>query len=161
MDKRGKYLYCGLKCYINEIAYLRNANTGKKTIGTFQTSSWLEVSIFRPGPQFTSLDELPLWTREYSNPQQLQSQLSPTGHKLVAGRPQNAAMGAQGGEAPLAWYLQGNKVAERYLVDYQVVWAPGESQDSPGAGNGDGFFDVLQEGDSVLVWARAKVSHKT
>ncbi|KAK7192842.1 hypothetical protein DPSP01_012947 [Paraphaeosphaeria sporulosa] len=130
--------------------------TSENTTGTFNTSSWLEVSIFRPGPQFSSLEDLPFWTREYDNPQELQEQLSSAGHKLVDERPENASVGAQGGEPPLAWYLQGNKVAERQHSDYQIVWAPDRSEGNQGAGKGDGFFGVLQEGDSVLVWARAK-----
>ncbi|KAL5431948.1 hypothetical protein PMIN07_008807 [Paraphaeosphaeria minitans] len=130
--------------------------TSENTTGTFNTSSWLEVSIFRPGPQFSSLGDLPFWTREYDNPQELQEQLSPTGHKLVDARPGIASVGAQGGEPPLAWYLQGNKVAERHHIDYQIVWAPGRSEGNQGAGQGDGFFGVLQEDDSVLVLARAK-----
>lgn len=132
--------------------------TSENTSGTYNTSSWLEVSILRPGPRFSSLEDLPFWTREYDNPQQLQDQLSSTGHKLVDERPEYASIGPQGGEPPLSWYLQGNKVAEQHDIDYQVVWTPDHSQGNQGAGNGDGFFGAMHEGDSVLVWARAKVS---
>ncbi|KAF2444238.1 hypothetical protein P171DRAFT_414107 [Karstenula rhodostoma CBS 690.94] len=129
--------------------------TSENTTGTYNTSSWLEVSILRPGPQFSTLENLPFWTREYDNPQALQDQLSSSEHRLVDERPENASVGPQECE-PLAWYLQGNKVAERQHIDYQVVWTPNHCEGNEGAGNGDGFFSVLHEGDSVLVWARAK-----
>ncbi|KAL1602738.1 hypothetical protein SLS60_006159 [Paraconiothyrium brasiliense] len=130
--------------------------TSQNTIGTFNTSSWLEVSIFRPGPLFLTLDKLPFWDREYHNPQELQDHLLPRGHKLVDERPLSASVGPQEGESPIAWYLQGNKVAQRQYIDYRVVWTPGDWEGSQGTGTGEGFFDVLKEGDSVLVWARAK-----
>jgi hypothetical protein len=131
--------------------------TSERTMGTYNTSSWLEASVFRPGPQFSSLDSLPLWMSEYDNPQELQDQLSSMGHKLVDERPADVSVGPQGGESTLAWYLQGNKVAERQSVDHRVVWAPDYSEGNQGAGNGHGFFNVLREDDSILVWARAKV----
>jgi hypothetical protein len=135
--------------------------TSERTMGTFNTSSWLEASIFRPGPHFSSLDSLPLWKKEYDNPQELQDQLSSMGHKLVDERPVDVSVGPQGGEPTIAWYLQGNKVAEPRTVDYQVLWAPDYSEGNQGAGNGDGFFSALREDDSVLVWARAKVSSQS
>ncbi|KAJ4348426.1 uncharacterized protein N0V89_009800 [Didymosphaeria variabile] len=130
--------------------------TSENTIGTFQTSSWLEVSIFRPGPLYSALDKLPFWDREYDNPQELQNHLLPMGHRLVDERPVSASVGPQGDELPIAWYLQGNKVTERQNIDYRVVWTPDGWEGNQGTGNGERFFDVLKEGDSVLVWARAK-----
>jgi hypothetical protein len=74
-------------------------------------------------------------------------------------------------EREFAWYLQGNEVAkEKSIFDgemvrrYNVVWG---SKSNPrwvgneGSGRGEGFVDSLQEGDWVVVWARAKVSGMT
>ncbi|KAJ4290840.1 hypothetical protein N0V90_010035 [Kalmusia sp. IMI 367209] len=130
--------------------------TSENTRGTFSTSSWLEVSIFRPSTLFTSLSDLDLWMKEYNEPQELQGLLQSRGHTLVDARPVEASVGPQGGEPPIAWYLQGNRVAQRQPDGYRVLWTPGYFEGNEGAGSGEGFFDALQEGDSVLVWARAK-----
>lgn len=131
--------------------------TSEDSRDTYNTSSWLEVSIFRPGPLFSTLDSLSVWDREFHTPQDLQDYLLRRGHKLVDERPVSAAVGPQGGEPPIAWYLQGNKVTERQQIDYRVVWTPDSSEGNEGAGNGENFINVLKDGDSVLVWARAKV----
>jgi hypothetical protein len=70
-------------------------------------------------------------------------------------------------EGEYAWYLQSNEVARGTSVfsgemvrRYTIVWG---SKSNPrwvgngGTGSGEGFVDSLQEGDWILVWARAKV----
>jgi hypothetical protein len=61
----------------------------------------------------------------------------------------------QGNEDNFAWYLQGNKVAAKRI--YNVVWAEEPWAGNEGSGTGEGFLEALQEGDRILVWARAKV----
>lgn len=53
-------------------------------------------------------------------------------------------------------YLQGNRVAAG-KSEYRVVWGEAGNEGNEGAGQGQGFFDELQEGDRIIVWARAKV----
>ncbi len=85
--------------------------------GTYETSSWLEVSILRsmdenntrlPGPPFVNV-----WI---SNPSDFQQGVSERGWYLVK-RPPEAEQGPQGGEGDFAWYLQGNQVALPQPVD--------------------------------------------
>jgi hypothetical protein len=71
-------------------------------------------------------------------------------------------------EGEFAWYLQGNEVARgKSIFDgemvrrYNVVWGSKTNArwvGNEGSGSGDGFVDTLQEGDWIVVWARAKVS---
>ena len=132
--------------------------TSENTRGTYNTSSWLEVSIFRPSSQMVRLEHLD-GIDSHDGHTAVQDYLARKGYgKLVAERPPQAEMGAQGGEPPLAWYLQANKVCERQNCDYEVIWAPDHNEGNEGAGSGEGFFDALKDGDSILVWARAKVS---
>lgn len=134
--------------------------TSENTQGTFNTSSWLEVSIIRPDKR-TSFQEVEHLVRntEFGNAQHLHNLLQAAGHKLVDKRPSNIAVGPQGGEPPLAWYLQGNQVAAPGYTDYHVRWASTGFEGNEGAGKGEGFIDALQEGDLILVWARAKVRY--
>lgn len=134
--------------------------TTENTEGTYNTSSWLEVSIFRPSSRSPGLGGPGLDIDSHGDFQGAENHLMRRGYgEFVHERPASAAVGPQVGEAPLAWYLQGNKVAERNNCDYRVVWAPDHSEGNEGSGTGEGFFETLQEGDSVLVWARAKVSN--
>lgn len=133
--------------------------TSENTRGTYNTSSWLEVSIFRPNSPSTSVNQLGN-IDQYDGLHAVQDHLTTGGYgKLVDERPEQAAIGAQGGEPPLAWYLQGNKVCERENCNYQVVWASDRTEGNEGSGSGEGFLDALKEGDSMFVWARAKVSN--
>jgi hypothetical protein len=71
-------------------------------------------------------------------------------------------------EGEYAWYLQGNEVAKGPSVfdgemvrRYNVVWSSALTPrwvGNEGSGRGEGFVDALQEGDRILVWARAKAS---
>jgi hypothetical protein len=71
-------------------------------------------------------------------------------------------------EGEYAWYLQGNEVAKGPSVfdgemvrRYKIVWSSASTPrwvGNEGSGRGEGFVDALQEGDWILVWARAKVS---
>jgi len=135
--------------------------TSEQTQGTFDTSSWLEVSIVRgenrmPNNHQESLSNA--YTNNYNNPVTMHHHLRTKGQKLVA-RPAEASIGPQGGEEPLAWYLQGNRVTERENTKYRVLWGRDHheaNEDNEGAGTGVKFVEGLQEGDSVVVWARAK-----
>jgi len=134
--------------------------TSEGTDGTFNTSSWLEVSILRPMPNFRRPNGLNLAPRkhELQSPATLQPMLMRSGKTLVA-RPEEARHGIQDGEGDLAWYLQGNRVAtERRCEEYRVVWGEDRHEGNEGSGDGLGFLDALREGDEIVVWARAKVS---
>jgi hypothetical protein len=76
-------------------------------------------------------------------------------------------------EGQFAWYLQGNRVARgvstfsgEMVPRYTIVWSS-ESNPNPrsegneGSGDGQGFVDSLQQGDWIVIWARAKVSRTT
>jgi hypothetical protein len=135
--------------------------TSEDTAGTFNTSSWLEVSILRPF-RASSLQEtqssLPLFSNIQS-PAELQLRLLQQGETLVT-RSEEAGRGIQDGEGNYAWYLQGNRVASRgQFTEYRVVWAIDHHEGNEGAGDGLGFLEALQEGDSIIVLARAKVSY--
>ncbi|KAF1976989.1 hypothetical protein BU23DRAFT_550937 [Bimuria novae-zelandiae CBS 107.79] len=130
--------------------------TTENTRGTYNTSSWLEVSIFRPSEK-NILDNWSGYNTDYDSPQAMQNELLRLGYgKLVDERPVDASVGGQGDEPPLAWYLQGNKVTERQDCTYRVVWSSDHYEGNEGAGRGEGFLNALKEGDSVWVWARAK-----
>jgi hypothetical protein len=146
--------------------------TSENTHGTFNTSSWLEVSILRPNADQTEYADpdaddtyqdiyppLPFpmmsW---YNDPRGIQEELNSHGQMLVK-RPEHVSQGPQGGEGDLAWYIQGNRVAAP-LQTYTVVWTRYGSEGNEGAGTGEGFVKALQKGDAILVWARAKVSCK-
>lgn len=72
-------------------------------------------------------------------------------------QPGSDQQGPQFGEPRYAWYLQGNQVASRQEPLYRVVWAADRFEGNTGAGRGEGFFDALEQGDFIVVWARAKV----
>ncbi|KAF1839554.1 hypothetical protein BDW02DRAFT_584816 [Decorospora gaudefroyi] len=128
--------------------------TSENTQGTYSTSSWLEVSILRPcnnntQNRGTPPDLMNLWMscpRDYRPGR---------GWELVK-RPQRVEQGPQGGEGDCAWFLQGNRVVTGNQ-DYRIVWSEfGRDEGDEGAGSGEGFVQALQDGDRVLVWARAK-----
>jgi hypothetical protein len=135
--------------------------TTEGTEGTFNTSSWLEVSILRPMPNF----QRPNGQRQqkyspmfFQSPVIRQSTLMQYGETLVE-RPEEAQRGCQGGEGAFAWYLQGNRVASQgRCEEYRVVWGVDHHEGNEGAGDGLGFLEALREGDEIVVWARAKVS---
>lgn len=131
--------------------------TSENTHGTFSTSSWLEVSILRNAT--VDIDSMHLmnlsrpWT---SSPLDFHNGVVDRGLLLVK-RPESAMQGPQDGEGDLAWYLQGNRVAAGNN-EYRVRWNEEGCEGNEGAGTGEGFLQELQDGDRLLVWARAKVS---
>ncbi|KAF2685620.1 hypothetical protein K458DRAFT_476976 [Lentithecium fluviatile CBS 122367] len=132
--------------------------TSEGTDGTFQTSSWLEVSIVRPTGLYPSRalggGVPPISGAQ--RPTDLQTMFARRGMTLVT-RPEEAGWGIQNGEGHLAWYLQGNRVASRgRFSEYRVVWAVNHREGNEGAGDGLGFLEALGEGDRIVVWARAK-----
>jgi hypothetical protein len=137
--------------------------TSERTDGTFNTSSWLEVSILRPMPNRSSHSNGPPKSSKFpaavwQSPATLQPMLVRSGETLVA-RPEQARRGIQDGEGDLAWYLQGNRVASQgRFEEYRVSWATDLHEGNEGSGDGLGFLEALREGDEIVVWARAKVS---
>lgn len=122
--------------------------------GTYNGPSWSEISIFRPSPGARPLtgDDLSGFGRD-STLQTVQNYLNGRGFGRLVEK-----QATEHGEDPgVAWHLQSNKVLERQQCDYQVVWSQGSSEVNEGAGNAEGFFETLQQGDEILVWARAMV----
>lgn len=131
--------------------------TSENTMGTFNTSSWLEVSILRSAngndPRLlTGPGLLNTWIK---NPSDFHEAIADRGCFLVQ-RPPSAAQGPQDGEGDLAWYLQGNRVACKDGTRF-VVWSEDGLDVDEGAGRGEGFLQELKDGDRILIWARAKV----
>ncbi|CAI6339075.1 unnamed protein product [Periconia digitata] len=127
----------------------------ENTPGSFHTSSWLEVSIIRPSDQtssFTSHTPF-LWQSRLRTAEDLELELQKNRATFVR-RPSAIAQGAQGGEAPLSWFLQANRVCEP--DDYRVLWTSNGHQGNEGSGSGEGLLEVLQERDVLVVWTRAK-----
>lgn len=146
-----------------EIHSKDQGHTSERTEGTFQTSSWTEVSILRnidadpsrlPGPRFAE--------RGFTNPSDFHTVVAGEGWSLIK-RPAAAEQGAQWGEGDYAWYLQGNRVcAPSPPQGYQVTWYEDGAEVGPegneGAGSGLELVSQLQDGDRLLVWARGRVS---
>lgn len=89
--------------------------TSENTRGTFNTSSWLEVSILRDmdsGDARGSGHN----NSNLSSPLDYHNSLSTEG---LVQRPASAQQGPQGGEGDFAWYLQGNRVVAGFC-DYRV-----------------------------------------
>ncbi|KAI8939550.1 hypothetical protein NX059_003319 [Plenodomus lindquistii] len=131
--------------------------TSENTEGTFATTSWTEVSIMRDTTgQADRSPPLNTARARIHRPEDYHEWLIErgTGWELVQ-RPESASMGAQGGEGPFAWYLQGNRVAADN-TEYHIVWTEHESQGNEGSGTGEGFLRALRAGDRILMWARAK-----
>jgi hypothetical protein len=153
-----------LKVKIKEIEFLISSRdqgaTDQGTDGTFNTSSWLEVSILRFDAP--SLQQGSSRSSVISQPLRILGQhqmiTRPQEQRLVA-RPEEAGRGIQDGEDNRAWYLQGNRVASRGRNSrYRVAWTADRHEGNEGAGDGLGFLQALRDGDRILVWARAKVS---
>lgn len=147
------------KAKIREIEFeIRSRDQGwtsEQTQGTFKTSSWLEVSILRPNDNSETNSPLngSVRARPFIHPSNICLDLQACGWTFVE-RPD----APQGSNDRFTWYLQGNRVTAS-LSTYIVVWGMtgGESQENDGAGSGENFVEELQEGDRVLVWARAMV----
>lgn len=94
----------------------------------------------------------------FRNSSQFHHHLQNVGLALVE-RPSLAEHYPQDGEDRFAWYIQGNLVAKAQPTSFKLVWSSFEDrfEGNEGTGKGEGFFDMLQEGDRILVWARAKV----
>lgn len=132
--------------------------TSEPTRGTFSTSSWLEASILcgLDGHR-TRLPPSCLLDSVFESPHTFQQHITPRGWQL-ARRPEFAEQGPQGGEGDLAWYLQGNRVATQgHAEEYDITWTRNAHEGNEGSGTGDGFLDELEDGDRLLIWARAKV----
>ncbi|KAJ4339869.1 hypothetical protein N0V95_007648 [Ascochyta clinopodiicola] len=154
---------CGEKVKIKAIEFhIRSRDQGwtsEPTVGTFNTSSWLEASILRGVDNHTVSFPPSCWLDSvFTSPESFQDHVAPSGWQLVE-RPGYAEQGPQGGEGDLAWYLQGNRVATQgRLEEYDVLWTHDGHGDSEGSGTGDGFLQNLKDGDRLLVWARAKTA---
>ncbi|KAJ8115593.1 hypothetical protein OPT61_g2803 [Boeremia exigua] len=131
--------------------------TSEPTEGTFSTSSWLETSILRGVEDRNT--ELPpsCWLSSvFRSPQDFQRHVTQHGWQLLS-RPEDAEQGPQGGEEGLAWYLQGNRVATRGRTqEYDVLWTHDDFKGNEGCGRGETYLSQLEDGDRLLVWARAK-----
>ncbi|PVH95382.1 hypothetical protein DM02DRAFT_600887 [Periconia macrospinosa] len=129
--------------------------TTENTHGTFNTSSWLEVSIIRPNDAtsgFNAHNPI-LYQAHLKSPEDLEQSLEQHGASFVR-RPVSATWGPQDGEAPVAWHLQANRVA--MPQEYRVVWTANGHEGDDGAGHGADFIRSLRAGDVVVVWARAR-----
>jgi hypothetical protein len=176
--------------------------TTENTKGTYETSSWFEISVIRdnrdnhakhlpPSPHSRRMhvqgsrevcsnictatlalfpgDEFQLQSRPSleTEPQRIHCaemiNIPPSEQNCAKHvRPQCEK------EGQYAWYLQGNEVARGVSVfsgemvrRYTIIWGNGSNprwQGNEGSGNGEGFVDSLQQGDWIVVWARAKVS---
>jgi hypothetical protein len=140
------------------LKYFRARSTNDPA-GTFNTSSWLEVSILRPTTAVGSASPITHQHMEtrFADPSKLQEALEGSGWSLVT-RPSSAQHGLQDEEGDFAWYLQGNRVA-RDNHPYEVTWSVMQSRSEcdEGAGSGEGFLENIKDGDRIIVWARAKV----
>ncbi|KAF2007963.1 hypothetical protein P154DRAFT_528609 [Amniculicola lignicola CBS 123094] len=129
--------------------------TSENTRGTYETTSWLETSILRRDPasgNHAAIHKDAL-TNNFGSPKHLQNNIHDLGWTLVV-RPGEDRY-PQNGEGNFAWYLQGNKVsAPARLV--RVVWGEQRHEGNAGTGDQQHFLENLQEGDNILVWARAK-----
>lgn len=122
--------------------------TSERTQGTYQTSSWLEVSVLRTDGSDVSRVPSPSFVNQhFRDPGQFHDSLRDRDWYLVR-KP-------QGGERDFAWYLQGNKVAAQ-KGHYSVTWAQDGAEGNEGAGSGEGLLKEVRDGDRLLVWARAQ-----
>ncbi|KAH8727202.1 hypothetical protein GQ44DRAFT_770634 [Phaeosphaeriaceae sp. PMI808] len=129
--------------------------TSENVRGTYNTSSWLEVSILRSVDNKTHLS-VPNFVRNFlGDPSDFHKGIAGLGWFLVK-RPEAVVQGPQDGEGDFAWYLQGNRVAANVDHEYCVVWTETGSEGNEGAGTGQGFVTELKDSDRVLIWARAK-----
>ncbi|KAF2851168.1 hypothetical protein T440DRAFT_449076 [Plenodomus tracheiphilus IPT5] len=148
---------CRIKSVEFDIISRDQGWTSENTQGTFETSSWTEVSIMRDTigepnrPPPLRLHGVPT-NRPESFHEGLVDQRR--GWELVK-RPESASIGPQGGEGPFAWYLQGNCVAAGNR-EYHISWTEDGYGGNAGSGTGEGFVRELKDGDRILVWARAK-----
>ncbi|CBX98218.1 hypothetical protein IAQ61_010315 [Plenodomus lingam] len=147
---------CQVKSVEFEVVSRDQGWTSQNTQGTFETTSWTEVSIMRDttGKPHRSCN----FTLEgiYDSPASLHARLADQERdwELVK-RPESASMGPQDGEGHFAWYLQGNCVAAGNR-EYHVSWTGDGFQGNEGSGTGEGFVRELKDGDRILIWARAK-----
>lgn len=99
-----------------------------------------------------------LSTFDWEHPGNLQRELQDYGNYALVGRPPEASHYPQGPEeGDVAWYLQGNRVADGNPQPYRIVWTEDRFEGNEGAGSGERFIQALKDGDELLVWARAKV----
>jgi hypothetical protein len=130
--------------------------TSENTRGTYNTSSWLEVSILRStNDDHTHPPPARGGNKVFFSPSDFHDDILGEGWALVK-RSESAQQGPQGGEGDFAWFLQGNRVAVGWN-EYRVLWAEDRAEGNEGAGSGVGFLQELKDGDRILVWARAKV----
>ncbi|ORY12038.1 hypothetical protein BCR34DRAFT_564446 [Clohesyomyces aquaticus] len=145
---------------IREIIYeIRSGDQGwtsAGTTGTFETSSWFETLIVRGARPYPHMNETLFQAN--STPANIREILRRNGWGDVVPRPASVPNGpAQDDDGGLAWYLQGNRVAQPDVEDYQVIWGTYRTEGNQGAGTGEGFLASLREGDMVAILARAKV----
>jgi hypothetical protein len=176
--------------------------TTENTAGTYQTSSWFEVSILRPAQQKefsiitptieSQVKRLCRSSKNYrsicaaahamfpENGLQLRprTSLEMEPQRLHCDEMINVGDSKEGlsrdiqsqstKEGEYAWYLQGNEVArgksifdDEMVRRYKIIWGSRSNSrwiGNEGTGRGENFVDSLQEGDWIVVWARAKAS---
>lgn len=157
-DIRSSGERCRVKSIEFDIVSRDQGWTSENTQGTFDTTSWTEVSIMRDtiGEPNRSAPILRLRGVPIDCPASFQEGLvdQERGWELVK-RPECASIGPQDGEGPFAWYLQGNCVAVGNR-EYRICWTEDGCRGNAGSGAGEGFVRELRDGDWILVWARAK-----
>ncbi|KAH7137931.1 hypothetical protein B0J11DRAFT_399971, partial [Dendryphion nanum] len=132
--------------------------TSEGTEGTFRSSSWLEVSILRPGSD--SITNTPIrdeYVGTYTiSPETFNRDTRFRDWRLVA-RPDDIDREHQNMDPNYSWHLQSNRVAHQ-IEHYRVLCSTenGEFVGNEGTGDGHGFLQSIQPGDRILVWARAR-----
>ncbi|KAF2122071.1 hypothetical protein BDV96DRAFT_483361 [Lophiotrema nucula] len=124
--------------------------------GTYQTSSWTELSILhnKNGANSVPFEELAKRFQAGGAPDVRSSAIEYSGWEFAT-RPDLVERYPQGGEVPIGWFLQANKVAAP-ITNASIVWGTDRFEGNEGTGSGEGFLDALREGDRILLWARAK-----
>ncbi|KAF1957312.1 hypothetical protein CC80DRAFT_524895 [Byssothecium circinans] len=166
----------------NIVAHDQGWTTERNKGGTYDTSSWFEVSHCRPRRDRLSVEPT---TETFTNLEQIRRRCEEV--VTILPRPSQEMepqrkhcpkmmkvtwpLGSDGPKQALdegthAWWLQGNQVARSTSIfegemvkRYRVVWGCAANptwEGNEGAGRGEGFVDGLKEGDRIAVWARAK-----
>ncbi|KAF2760369.1 hypothetical protein EJ05DRAFT_282582 [Pseudovirgaria hyperparasitica] len=134
--------------------------------GTYNGHTWFEATILRPrsdtdtGPGSVGINYQPLERQfprqplpSWKNPGDAAESIQSYGWDFILDEDGNA----------ISWRVQNNLSATRSDVEHEITWEKGQeveiidpsTNDFNGRGNGQGFFDILREGDRIALWARA------